>query len=124
MAITDGLVARGALSRRGRNFRLSRLGIDLLTSLGVDVTEARSRKRSFAHACLDWTEQRHHLGGALGAALCEELLTARWVRRIGSNRAVAVTEGGLRSLQVVLGIELASPRPSPTAARRQLHHDP
>jgi len=112
IAITDGLVGRGALRRQGRNFKLTRLGMELFTSLGVDVTAARSRKRSFAHACLDWTEHRYHLGGALGAAVCEELFAASWARRVGRSRAVAVTEDGLTSLGRVLGIELAWSRPS------------
>jgi DNA-binding IclR family transcriptional regulator len=107
VALTETLVAQGALRRNGQSFTLSPIGVELFESLGIGVTAARSRRRSFAHACLDWSEQRHHLGGALGAALCERLFVAGWVQRVGSGRAVAPTEPGARSLQAVLGTSVS-----------------
>jgi DNA-binding transcriptional ArsR family regulator len=107
VALTETLVAQGALRRNGQDFTLSPIGVELFESLGIDVTAARSRRRSFAHPCLDWTEQRHHLGGALGAALCERLFVAGWVQRVGSGRAVASTEHGAKSLQAVLGTSVS-----------------
>lgn len=57
-----------------------------------------------ARACLDWTEHRSHLAGAVGAALCDHALTAGWVTRVGTSRALAVTATGRRAWQEHLGV--------------------
>jgi len=108
VAITAGLLSRRALRRNGETFRLTRAGIELLGGLGVDVASARSRKRGFALACLDWTERRSHLGGALGAAVSERLFALDWVRRDGPGRSVAMTEEGARSLRSGLGVDIGA----------------
>src|SRR5438046_514132 len=106
VAITESMLSRRALLRTGEDFRLTRAGKELLEDLGVDVASARSRKRGFALACLDWTERRFHLGGALGAAVSERLFALDWVRRAGPGRAVAVTERGARSLSSAFGFHV------------------
>ncbi|WP_405000580.1 hypothetical protein [Kitasatospora cathayae] len=55
-------------------------------------------------ACLDWTERRPHLGGAAGAALCAHALTAGWLTRVDTGRALAVTEAGRQAWQEHLGL--------------------
>src|SRR5262245_36088450 len=52
-------------------YDLTSSGEEAFTKLGVDLTTLRTRRRRFAYACLDWSERRPHLGGALGAALLE-----------------------------------------------------
>jgi len=47
----------------------------------IDVSELRSKKRSFARRCLDRTERRDHVAGALGAAICQRFLERRWIAR-------------------------------------------
>jgi DNA-binding transcriptional ArsR family regulator len=103
MAITDSLVAMSALHVEGNGFALTATGAELLDRIGVDVAGARTRRRRFAVACLDWTEHRHHLGGSLGAAICARLFDAGWVRRVGADRAAALTEEGSRWLTNALG---------------------
>ena len=73
--------------------------------MGVDLAEAHARKRNFATACQDWTENRPHLGGALGAALLERLEDLGWVERQRGTRAMAVTGRGRRGLGE-LGLQL------------------
>jgi DNA-binding transcriptional ArsR family regulator len=102
VAVTEGLVSRRALRRQENAFTLTRLGTDLLEGLGVDVRHARTRKRAFALACLDWTEKRSHLGGALGAAVCDRFFALGWVRRVGSGRAAALTNEGAASLASIM----------------------
>jgi DNA-binding transcriptional ArsR family regulator len=106
VTITEGLIARRALRRGGNAFTLTRTGSQLLDDLGVEVATARSRNRKFALACLDWTERRSHLGGALGAAVCEAFFARGWVRRVGSGREAAATDDGARMLGSALGIDL------------------
>ncbi|MCH0539142.1 winged helix-turn-helix transcriptional regulator [Streptomyces sp. MUM 203J] len=63
-------------------------------------------RRPLVRACLDWTERRPHLAGALGAALCATALDRQWVRRVGSGRAVKVTPQGARAFRELLGAEV------------------
>jgi DNA-binding transcriptional ArsR family regulator len=67
-------------------------------ALGVDVAECRGMRRRFAFACLDWSERRPHLGGAIGAALLEVALRRRWVARELESRALSVTRRGEREM--------------------------
>ncbi|HET7034845.1 MAG TPA: hypothetical protein VFI42_04120 [Thermomicrobiaceae bacterium] len=52
---------------------LTESGRAALTRLGVAVDDALGAKRAVAYACLDWTERRPHLAGALGAAVLAAL---------------------------------------------------
>jgi hypothetical protein len=72
--------------------------------LGVDIDVARQERRRFATACLDWTERRPHLGGALGAALWGELTARGWIVRRPGTRAVTLTSAGARGLKRALGV--------------------
>ncbi len=73
-------------------------GATALARLGVDVDAARERRRRFAYGCVDWSERRPHLGGALGAALLDAALGRGWVRRVRDSRALEVTAAGQREL--------------------------
>ena len=105
VAITDALVERGALVVRDTSFDLTDDGeAFLMDRLWVDVAAARSGSRAFARACLDWTERRPHLAGALGAALARSLLDRDWVRRRPGDRGLVVTPSGEAGLAEALGI--------------------
>ncbi|GGU86907.1 hypothetical protein GCM10010211_61220 [Streptomyces albospinus] len=58
------------------------------------ITLPTASRRPLVRSCLDWTERRPHLGGAVGAAICSRALDAGWVTRIGTGRALALTEPG------------------------------
>jgi len=75
-----------------------------LTSAQVET--ARALRRKFAATCLDWSERRDHLGGALGAALAERLVDLGWIARKRNSRAVSVTEAGRRRLTEEFRLEL------------------
>ncbi len=76
-----------------------------LGALRIDVAELCLRRRRFAFACVDWSERRPHLGGALGAALLEVALGRRWVSRDRDGRALSVTVAGRRGLMTAFGVE-------------------
>lgn len=80
--------------RDAKELQLTTRGAKALVTLGVDVDAARARRRLFACRCLDWSERRDHLGGALGAALAEVAQAERWIERRKHSRAVAVTAAG------------------------------
>ncbi|MFF7857636.1 metalloregulator ArsR/SmtB family transcription factor [Streptomyces sp. NPDC007904] len=101
IAVTDGLTARGLL-RQDTGFALTDAGLRWFGTTGIALD--RRGRRPLARACLDWTERRPHLAGVAGAALCRHALRAGWCVRIGSERAVKVTEAGERALSELLGI--------------------
>ena len=108
VALLDALVARGALKGTpGANgdLALTNHAAKVFADLGVDTEQpARSRRRR-AFACLDWTERRPHLGGALGAALLQRVVEGGWIVRDATSRAVHVTPKGRRALKRHLGVE-------------------
>jgi DNA-binding transcriptional ArsR family regulator len=75
-----------------------------LIDLGIDVPQLLSRRRRVAIQCLDWSERRPHLGGAVGAALLELALKRRWVTTGEEERALTLTSYGRRELHHRLGI--------------------
>lgn len=77
-----------------------------LAALGIDLDEARTQRRRFAFGCLDWSERRPHLGGALGAALLTLALKKKWLTRELDSRALSITTQGRRELQTRFGLEL------------------
>jgi DNA-binding transcriptional ArsR family regulator len=91
---------------RDLDYRLTDHGADKLASLGVDVETALGGPRVPIRYCIDWSEQDHHLGGALGAALATRLFELRWVKRLPRTRAVLVTDDGRRGLSEELGVVL------------------
>ncbi len=78
--------------------RITARGDKALAALGLDLAAVRARRRQLACRCLDWSERRDHLGGALGAALAEHLTTARWIERQKHSRVVRVTPRGRQAL--------------------------
>jgi DNA-binding transcriptional ArsR family regulator len=111
VGITEALLAARALRLKNRTFETTRKGERMLWDLGVDPAIVAQRKRAFAIPCLDWTERRVHLAGALGAALCERLIALEWVRRASPGRAVIVTAKGRAALRSTLGLESATHQP-------------
>ncbi|WP_329063820.1 ArsR/SmtB family transcription factor [Amycolatopsis sp. NBC_01480] len=76
-------------------------------ALGVDLAAASASRRPLLRFCLDWSEQRHHLAGALGAELTGRLLDAGWLRRRAeAHRAVRLTPEGAVALRDVLGVTI------------------
>ena len=106
IGVVDSLVRSGALIEAGDNFQLSADGERFLGDFGVDVAAARRRRRHFARTCLDWSERRPHLAGALGAALAGRLYELAWIERAPGERTIHVTPDGQSGLFEVFGFEL------------------
>jgi DNA-binding transcriptional ArsR family regulator len=81
---------------------------EVFSRIDIDLEEARRERRKFATACLDWTERRPHLGGALGAELYIRCVERGWVVKRRGTRVVSVTPGGRRAFRRYLGVELPS----------------
>ncbi|MGW3228140.1 ArsR/SmtB family transcription factor [Kitasatospora sp. NPDC001095] len=107
VAVSDALLARGLVTEEG-GLAVTERGRDWLAAQAIELPPRSGRPggRPVVRGCLDWTERRPHLGGALGAALCRAALDRAWVERIGSGRALRVTPDGGRALRELLGVEL------------------
>jgi hypothetical protein len=77
-----------------------------LENLGVDVKSLQNSRRNFASPCLDWSERKPHLAGALGSALLDLALKREWLTRDPGSRALEVTELGRRELRCYFELEL------------------
>jgi DNA-binding transcriptional ArsR family regulator len=108
VALHDGLARTGSLAPGGVP-ALTPEGEHLVSRLGVDAGALAGRTRPLMRTCLDWTERRSHVAGALGAALLTALLDRRWVVHRGPPRALAVTSTGRTALGELLGPELGPP---------------
>ncbi|MBF6175147.1 ArsR/SmtB family transcription factor [Nocardia blacklockiae] len=80
----------------------------LFAELGVDLSAAERGRRPLLRFCVDWSEQRHHLSGGLGAAVLTRMESAGWVERGRTRRSLRVTDSGARVLSEVLGVESAA----------------
>jgi DNA-binding transcriptional ArsR family regulator len=106
VALADALVARGHVVLGDDGGEVTAGGAEFLRGLGIDAQTAAKRHRAFCQPCLDWSERRPHIAGAVGAALARRCFEAGWIERLRDTRAVAVTTPGRRALQRALGIEL------------------
>ncbi|QDQ15941.1 winged helix-turn-helix transcriptional regulator [Streptomyces spectabilis] len=101
VAITDTMIERRLLDL-AHGLGLTSAGAAWLEDLGITVPTGT--RRPSVRSCLDWTERRPHLAGAVGAALCCHALGTGWITRVGTTRAVVVTPLGRQALHHHLGL--------------------
>jgi DNA-binding transcriptional ArsR family regulator len=101
-AISDRLSAPG----HDIDYQLTAKGANMLREFGIELDTLRARRRPLIRYCLDWTEQRHHLAGALGAAIADRLFELNWLRHAPMRRAVQLTEAGRGGLATSFAIRL------------------
>lgn len=104
IAVTDALVERGIVSRGITELRP--IGVEWLRGLGVDIDALRAKRRAFVRPCLDWSERRDHVAGAVGAAIADVALERRWVIRLDGSRGLRLTLRGREGFYRALGLEL------------------
>jgi len=87
-------------------YNLSLAGTKAFEALGIDLEATRALRRRFAYACLDWSERRPHVGGALGAAVLKVALKRKWVIPDFDSRALGVTSLGRREMLTRFGLHV------------------
>jgi DNA-binding transcriptional ArsR family regulator len=87
------------------DYRITPDGIERLGEFGIDF-DALPRRRPLIRYCVDWSEQRHHLAGSLGAAITQRMFELRWIRRAERSRAVHLTDAGRTGLHDQFGVQL------------------
>lgn len=85
-----------------REYELTPACREFLREWKIDVDELQGSRRKLARRCLDWTERKDHLAGALGAALCQRWMDLKWMTRDRRSRAVHVSRLGERELARIL----------------------
>lgn len=103
VAIHERLLARRALACSPEGLTLTQMGHRVLQDLGVDTLGLATQRRKFCYACMDWSERRHHLAGALGAALLARMIELGWVKRVKDSRVIVVAEHGRNAMQQWIG---------------------
>jgi DNA-binding transcriptional ArsR family regulator len=106
VGITDALCAHGHVVLTDEGGEITDSGVTFFQKFGVDLDTAHNRRRIFCRPCLDWTERRPHLGGAVGAVLAQRCFDLKWLSRMRDSRALAVTPAGRRGLSETFGLSL------------------
>lgn len=109
VAVADALRSRGYLEDFSSGWALTRAGNAWFTRLGIDFESIRSPRAPLLRTCLDWSERRFHLGGALGRAFAGHCFSMGWIGRMRQTRAVRLTGRGRAALREQLGVTLAEP---------------
>lgn len=102
--IVNSLVEQKIIHWNKNHFVVNNFGRLWFKELGIDIDYLKGKKRSFANKCLDWTERKHHIGGALGAAILEKFLEKDWIRKKRNTREVVITTLGEKILSEKFGI--------------------
>jgi DNA-binding transcriptional ArsR family regulator len=105
VALTDAMRANAWIEVREDAWTLTVAGAEAVTGLGVDLERTRRRRRALLRPCVDWSERRHHLAGALAAALLTAFVERDWLRPHPATRAVSLTPHGATGLAAYLGVE-------------------
>jgi DNA-binding transcriptional ArsR family regulator len=90
----DRLQATGMIAGTDAGLRLTRAGERFFAASGIALDAVTGGRRPVCRACLDWSERRHHLGGALGAALLRLIYDRGWAKRVANSRVVTFSKAG------------------------------
>jgi DNA-binding transcriptional ArsR family regulator len=97
VSILEGMIRNGWVSSQERP-ELTSKGLVSLAALGMPMRGIVTGSRPLCLRCLDWSERRHHLGGALGAALLSAMIEREWLKR-GDGRVLIPTPSGRQEIQ-------------------------
>ena len=109
VALADALIAGGCIELSDDAGVVTEAGVALFARIGMDrvaLTGGRSA-RILCQPCLDWSERRPHLAGAIGSALCALSFSQGWIRRMAGTRAVTLTPAGRHVYCHTIGVRLA-----------------
>jgi DNA-binding transcriptional ArsR family regulator len=103
--LTDAFVARKYVVLNDKAAEITTSGTRFLSKFGIELPTLRSTRRHLCRLCLDWTERRPHIAGAVGAAITKRCFDLGWMERMKRSHAVVVTSLGRRGFQETFGIE-------------------
>lgn len=106
--LTDSLMKIDAIYEEKDGYVVTAKGEAFFTDFQINLKRIKKKRRSFAHKCLDWSERRHHLAGALGNAILERLLELNWIQRLPKTRAIEITANGRRGLKETFSLDITN----------------
>lgn len=115
VGLAQTMSAHGHVVLSAEGGEMTRAGLKFLDRFGIDTARLQQERRAFFRPCLDWSERRLHIGGAIGAALAARCFDLGWVRRMRDGRAVIVTPHGRAGFDKSFGLRLAPEPLSPPA---------
>ncbi len=103
--LAQALIDNQIIQQYEEVFEVTIDGAQWFAKFGINCVDLQAQQRVFAVACIDWSERKPHIAGALGAAIARQMFQMKWLVRSGESRAVKVTESGYRMLEQALGIK-------------------
>lgn len=100
--VFEQMLRTNIFQQHSEGLTLTKHGREWFFQLGIDAAALVSSKRSFCRACLDWSERRHHLAGALGSALLTQIEARGWAKREKDSRVIVFSVAGEKALRALL----------------------
>lgn len=104
--IAEAMQTKNWLRLSASEFAVTGDGAAFFAEFGIQIEELKRQRRAFAGKCLDWSERKYHLAGALGTSLFQELLKRRWLARSKTGRTVRITLAGAKNFDSLFGIRI------------------
>jgi DNA-binding transcriptional ArsR family regulator len=99
VAMLERLLDAALIRRDGEALRITDSGRAFFAARGIDIAALEHARRPLCRACLDWSERRHHLGGALGAAILACVEERGWVERDRGTRILRFAKNGEEKIE-------------------------
>lgn len=109
VAIADAMIAQQYIMLDDDAGVLTESGTAMLDAWGMNLAALQQQRRIFCKPCLDWSERRPHLGGAVGAGIAAHCFDLGWIDRVRDSRAICITPEGDAGLKARFGICLDQP---------------
>ncbi len=106
VGIADALTGRGHVVLAEDGGEVTETGVAFLAGFGIEPAARKRSQRAFCRACLDWSERRPHIAGAIGARVLGRCLDLSWVERRRDTRALKITAEGRRGFAEAFGVLL------------------
>jgi DNA-binding transcriptional ArsR family regulator len=104
--LTASLITHEYIAVGDEAAEITPAGTRFLPEFGIDLSTFSSQRRHFCRLCLDWTERRPHIAGAVGAALTKRCFDLGWTQRMKHSSAVIVTASGKHGFRDTFGIDM------------------
>jgi DNA-binding transcriptional ArsR family regulator len=98
VSIAESLISKKYIVLGEDGGEVTEEGERFFGDFGIDMAAVRLQRRVFCRPCMDWSERRFHLAGAIGAALAQRCFQLRWIKRIEDSRALNITAAGIEGL--------------------------
>ncbi|MHB8249722.1 MAG: ArsR/SmtB family transcription factor [Acidithiobacillus sp.] len=106
VALADTLQRNGWINLQERDYQVTEIGEQGFKDFELDLPSIRHQKRLFARRCIDWSERRPHIGGALGAGLMARFHALGWIRKKAGDRKIWISSTGQRGFWDTFGLDL------------------